>query len=100
MRLPLRASPQPPRCVELATGKVRWTEEEFGAGTLILAGDKLLALTEKGEVVVAPATPEGFKSTARARVLKGECRAHAALSGGFLYARDRETLVCVDLRGK
>ena len=86
------------RCVELATGKVRWTEENFGAGTLVLAGDRLLILTEKGEVVVAPATPEGFKPSARAAVLKSECRAHPALSDGLLYARDKDTMVCVDLR--
>ena len=88
------------RCVEAATGKVRWTQEDFGAGTLMVAGDQLLILTEKGELVVAPATPEHFRPTARARILKSECRAHAALAGGLLYARDRETLVCVDLREK
>ena len=88
------------RCVEAATGKVRWTQEDFGAGTLIAAGDRLLILTEKGELVVAPATPDGFKPAPRATILASECRAHPALSRGLLYARDRETLVCVDLRPK
>jgi outer membrane protein assembly factor BamB len=86
------------RCVELATGKVRWSQEDFGAGTLLLAGDRLVVLTEKGELVLAPATPDAFKPTARAQVLQSTCRAHAALAGGLLYARDQDTLVCVDLR--
>jgi outer membrane protein assembly factor BamB len=86
------------RCVEWKTGKVRWTQEDFGAGTLMRAGDRLVILTEKGELVIAPATPEGFRPVARARVLKSTCRAHAALAGGMLYARDQETLLCVDLR--
>lgn len=86
------------RCVDLATGKVRWTEEDFGAGTLLLAKDRMLILTETGEVVIAPATPEGFNPSARARVLTSDCRAHPALSGGLLYARDKDTMVCVDLR--
>jgi outer membrane protein assembly factor BamB len=86
------------RCVEWKTGKVRWTQENFGAGTLLLAGGRLVILTEKGELVIAPATAEGFKPTARAQVLKSTCRAHAALAGGLFYARDQETLVCVDLR--
>jgi outer membrane protein assembly factor BamB len=88
------------RCVEAETGKVRWSEENFGAGTLMLAGEKLVVLTEKGVLVVAPATPDEFRPSGRARVLESECRAHAALAGGMLYARDRDTLVCVDLRGK
>jgi len=86
------------RCVELATGKVRWDEENFGAGTVLAAGDKLLVLTEKGQLVCAPATPDGFKPTAKAQVLPFECRAHPALAGGRLYARSPKKLVCVDLR--
>ena len=69
-----------------------------GAGTLLLAGDKLVILTEKGDLVVAPATPDGFKPSARAKVLKTTCRAHAALAGGLFYARDQDTLVCLDVR--
>jgi len=88
------------RCVELNTGKIRWTEEEFGAGTLLLAGDRLVILTEKGDLIVAPATPDAFKPAARAKILHSTCRAHAALAGGLFYARDQETLVCIDLRPK
>ena len=88
------------RCVEWASGKVKWTEENFGAGTLIVAGGKLVILTEKGELVLAPATSEAFKPTVRAKVLQSESRAHAALANGMLYARDKDTLVCVDLRRK
>jgi hypothetical protein len=86
------------RCVELKSGKVKWTEEQFGAGTLMAAGDKLLILTERGDLVLAPATPAGFKPTARAKVLPTVCRAHPALAGGLLYARDQDTMACIDLR--
>jgi outer membrane protein assembly factor BamB len=84
--------------VELASGKVRWEEADFGAGSVLVAGDNLLVLTEKGQLVCAPATPEGFKPTARAQVLPFECRAYPALAGGRLYARSPKKLVCVDLR--
>lgn len=86
------------RCVELTSGKVKWSDEEFGAGTLLIAGDQLVILTEKGEVVIASVTPKQFQPTARARVLASDCRAHPALAGGLLYARDKDTMVCVDLR--
>lgn len=85
------------RCVELETGKMRWSEDGFGAGTLMLAGDQLLILTEKGELVRAPATPLQFKPSARAQILPFQARAYPALANGLLYARSKDKLVCVDL---
>ena len=87
------------RCVELETGKVRWSEEAFGAGTLLAAGDRLLILKESGELVMASASPEKFAPLGRAKILDAECRAYPALANGLFYARDKGTLVCVDLLG-
>jgi outer membrane protein assembly factor BamB len=87
------------RAIELRTGKVRWSEERFGAGTVTLAGDRLVIVRENGELVLAPASPDGFKPLARARILPGLVRAYPALSGGVLFARnDSDTLIAVDLR--
>jgi outer membrane protein assembly factor BamB len=87
------------RAVELRTGKVRWSEERFGAGTVTLAGDRLVILRENGELVVAAASPDGFKPTARAKILAGAVRAYPALSDGILFARNvDDTLIAVDLR--
>src|SRR5438093_4096393 len=88
------------RCVELATGKVRWSESGLQPGTVTLAGDQLLVLTGRGELLQAPATPQGFKPAARAQILGLEVRAHPALADGMFYARSKEKLVCVDLRRK
>src|SRR6185369_9090306 len=88
------------RCVELKTGKVRWSEDHFGAGTLLVAGDRLLILTERGELIMATATPAKFAPLERAQLLGSDCRAHTALANGLLYGRDKRALVCVDLRGK
>ncbi|MDB5298538.1 MAG: alcohol dehydrogenase [Phycisphaerales bacterium] len=86
------------RCVELKTGKVRWSEDHFGAGNLLLAGGRLLVLTEKGELIGAPASPDGFKPTGRAQILGFGTRAYPALADGLLFARDKGKLVCIDLR--
>jgi outer membrane protein assembly factor BamB len=88
------------RCVELKTGKVRWEQNAFGAATLTLAGDQLFILTEKGELIRAPATPSAFKPLDRAQVLPTKVRAHPALANGLFYARSKDKLVCLDLRGK
>jgi outer membrane protein assembly factor BamB len=87
------------RCVQLRTGKVMWSIDGYGAGTVTLAGDRLVILRENGELVMAPATPDGFHPTAHAVILKSTVRAYPALADGRLYARDEHTLVCVNLRG-
>lgn len=85
------------RCIELRTGKVRWTEKRTGAGHIILTGSSLLILTEKGELLLAPASAEGFKPTARAQILPFLARAHPALSDGRFYARGKDRLFSFDL---
>ena len=52
------------RAVDLATGQVRWTEDRFGAGSLILAGGRLVILRESGELMLAEASPEGYQLAA------------------------------------
>ena len=86
------------RAVELRTGKVRWSEEKFRAGSVTLAGDRLVILREAGELVLAAASPDAFRPLARAQVLPAVVRAFPALADGFLYARNENTLVCLDLR--
>jgi outer membrane protein assembly factor BamB len=90
------------RAVDFKTGTVKWSEDQFHAGTVTLAGDRLLILRETGELVMAQATPEAFRPMARAQILPATLRSYPALSDGFLYARNndtrRDTLVCLDLR--
>jgi outer membrane protein assembly factor BamB len=88
------------RCVEWATGKVRWSQEDFGAGTVTLAGDKVIVMSEKGVLRFVAATPNGFKEHGHAQILPATVRAYPAIAGGLLYARGQEQLVCIDLRKK
>jgi len=84
------------RCVEVNTGKVRW-KKDFAAATITLAGDELLVLSERGELLRAPASSDGFNPKARAQILSSQVRAHPALADGRLYARSKDTMVCVNL---
>jgi outer membrane protein assembly factor BamB len=90
------------RAVDLTTGAVKWSEEKFRAGTVTLAGDRLLILRESGELVMADATPEAFRPIARAQVLPAVARGYPAISDGLFYARNGDSraneLVCLDLR--
>jgi len=114
------------RAVELRTGRVRWSVDEFRAGTVTLVGNRpsassgrpsagsgraervearaepaearLLILRETGELVLAPASPDGFRPLARSQILPPTVRAYPALADGFLFVRNEDTLVCLDLR--
>jgi outer membrane protein assembly factor BamB len=87
------------RAVELKTGTVKWSQDQFRAGSITLVNDRLLILRENGELILAPATPQGFKPLARASVLQGSvARPYPAIADGILYARNENTLVAVDLR--
>jgi outer membrane protein assembly factor BamB len=86
------------RAVALTTGTVAWTLDDFHAGTVTLAGERLLILRESGELILAAASPEAFRPLARAQVLPPTVRAYPALADGFLYLRNGVTLACLDLR--
>ena len=86
------------RAVALATGMVRWNVDRFRAGSVTLAGDRLLIVRETGELIVAAASPEAFRPLAQAQVLPPTVRALPALSDGIVYLRNDNTLVGLDLR--
>jgi outer membrane protein assembly factor BamB len=86
------------RAVDLATGRVRWSTDRFGAGSVLLADGRLLIAHERGDLILAAATPKAFHQLARASVLSGTVRAFPALADGVLYLRNDDTLVALDLR--
>ena len=61
-------------CFDLRDGTIVWAERSFAPyGTLMIADGKLVVLDEKGELVIADATPAGYHELARAKVLSGRC---------------------------
>ena len=91
----------PLKCVEFATGKEKWSHAATGAGALMAANGRLIVLSEKGELSVAPASPAGFKPTASAQVLGGKSWTAPVLANGRIYCRNsRGDVVCLDVRGK
>ena len=68
-----------------------------GYGVIATGGGAFID-DETRELILAPASKEGFKPTARGQILGATTRAIPALSTGLLYARDDKRLVCVDLK--
>ena len=83
------------RAFDPRTARVLWTEEGFGTGGLIVAGDKLLIMRTEGELVLAEASPEAFRPLARAKLFATTAQALPALADGRAFVRDTQFLKCV-----
>jgi len=88
------------RCVELKSGKVKWSEKRFGCASLILADGRFYTLTENGDMILFEASPTAYRELARSSVLTAPCRSPLALAEGRLYARDNKKLVCWDVKNE
>jgi len=85
------------RCVELATGKIKWSEDRFGDCQMILCGDRLTALMEDGELVLGQVSPNGWKEISRAQVVGLDARRQPALADGRLYVRSKNQISCLEV---
>jgi outer membrane protein assembly factor BamB len=94
------------RCIELATGKVRWSQPELTRSSLLYADGNFICLGEYGDLMLLRANPEKYDEVARVRLidfksdrdlLQYPCWAAPILSHGLLYVRGKDRLVCVDL---
>jgi outer membrane protein assembly factor BamB len=84
--------------LNLKTGKRLWKQGRYGYGQLLLVEDKLLILSEEGDVVLVPATPETPRELARFHAIDGKTWNHPALSRGRLLVRNSDEAACFDLR--
>ncbi|MBY0233295.1 MAG: PQQ-binding-like beta-propeller repeat protein [Gemmataceae bacterium] len=86
-------------CLDLETGKPTWSKAgagTFHAAMLRTADDKLLLLSDFGELVLFQPDPKEYKELSRSRVTKvRSIWAHPALSGGRIYIRDDKELICL-----
>ncbi len=86
-------------CLDAGNGEVKWSQRGLGCGSLMIAGGKLLALSDDGRLVVAKASPESYQPLAEHRVLDTTCWTVPVLCDGRIYCRnDGGQAVCVDVR--
>ena len=87
----------PMKCVELATGKVIWSQAGFGQGNVILVGNRLVALAEDGNLVIIEATPAAYKEIARTKAFEDKCWSTPAFADGKIYVRSISQGICFDV---
>lgn len=76
-------------CINLKTGERTWTSEPFGKYcSLIAQGDRILALDQRGELLLIKAGPEKFNLIDSRKISESETWAHLAICGEELYIRE------------
>ena len=80
-------------CVEAATGELVWRSRQPGPGFLIQVDGHLVIQTDAGDLVVAEASPEGYREKARIRSLEQGYYNTPAFADGRIFVRNLDRLV-------
>jgi outer membrane protein assembly factor BamB len=87
------------RCLDAATGELKWNQSGLKTGGLMIADGKIVALSDGGKLVIAEATPTGYKQLATAQPLTGKCWTMPVLANGKIFCRNaRGDLAVLDVR--
>ncbi len=82
--------------LNLADGKVLWSQDGFGFGNTIGVGGSLVALNEEGLLVTAAISKSGYKETGRQQVLGKICWTTPVFAQDRIYVRnDKGDVVCL-----
>jgi outer membrane protein assembly factor BamB len=86
--------------LDVKTGERKWKDGRYGYGQVLLAGDHLILTSDKGEVALVKATPDGYNEVARFEALKGQTWNYPAIAGGRLLVRNSNEMAAYDISAK
>jgi outer membrane protein assembly factor BamB len=85
-------------CIDAATGQLKWKGGRYGYGQILLAGDRIVVLTEEGELVLVEASSASHRELGRSPAIPGKSWNHLAVDNGVLLARNGREMAAFDLR--
>ncbi len=90
------------KCLELATGAVKWTTKAMGWGTCAYVDDHLVCLDIKGNLFLMKPDPERFAKVAHLPLALGDVEGPVwtlpVIANDKLYLRFKQRLVCYALK--
>jgi outer membrane protein assembly factor BamB len=90
-------------CIDLLKGTQRWARSGFGRGGILLVGNTLMTLTERGDLVLIDPDSGAYAERARWTLFPNydpdgnKCWNVPAVCDGVVYARSTAEAVCLDL---
>ncbi|MBP3955728.1 PQQ-binding-like beta-propeller repeat protein [Gemmata sp. G18] len=87
------------RCVELATGDVKWRQRRTKRCSLTLVDGHLISLSEYGDLALIKVNATKYEEVSKYEVpgLEYPCWAAPVVSNGLLYVRGKEKLIALEL---
>jgi len=90
--------PAPLTAIDVHTGQVLWRNRSLARASLLRAGERVILLDEDGQLALASATRAGLELHTRTQLFDGLSWTVPTLDGAVLYARDRKSIVALDLK--
>ena len=85
------------QCVSVETGEMIWGKRGFGKGSLIIVGDKLIVMADRGKVIIVEATPDEYKEVVSFQALEGKSWTAPSYANGKLFVRNLSKMSCYKL---
>ncbi len=91
------------RCIDMASGSLKWAVNGFGRGSVSLVGNHLLAITERGQLVAAQPNTNTYTEVARFLAIPGyndggnKCWNSLAVADGKVFVRSTAYAAAFDL---
>ncbi|MGE0607304.1 MAG: PQQ-binding-like beta-propeller repeat protein [Pirellulales bacterium] len=80
-------------CFDLASGKKQWSTRPYGQYcSLVARGDKILALDERGELLLIHANPAEFELLDQRKISEQPAWGHLAVAGGEVFVRELQAI--------
>jgi outer membrane protein assembly factor BamB len=88
------------RCIDWFSGDEVWVDITLGNGVTIAADDLLFYYSDRGELALIDATPDGFNLLSKTKVLLGNDQhwAHPVIHTGRLYLRHGNALIVYKIK--
>ncbi len=87
------------KCISVKDGSLAWTKRGLGKGSLILADDRLVVLSDDGKLLLVEANAGAYTEKGSVQALTGRCWTPPALAGGRVYVRNHTEIVAYDVKG-
>jgi outer membrane protein assembly factor BamB len=91
------------KCIDMRTGQVRWSVDNFGHGGIMLVDNQLVVLTELGDLVLVKPDPNAYTELGRFQAIPdyhgdtNKCWNSPAIADGRVYIRSTSFAACYDL---
>ena len=83
--------------IDAETGELAWKGGRYGHGQLLLADGHLVVLTERGDVVLVRATPDGHDELARFAAIRGKTWNTPTIADGRLFVRNTTEMAAFNI---